>query len=279
MKNLEGAIAVVAGGSRGAGRGIALSLGDAGATVYVTGRSVRGATTENVPGSVDETAEEVTARGGIGIAARCDYTEAGDVEALFERVRREQGRLDILVNSAWGGNERFDGRTFDDGTTFANPFWEQSLERWDAMFTRGVRSYAVASRYAVPLMLQGKRGLIINVSFDDNGKYIGHLYYDLAKNAMNRLAFAMAQELRGHGIAAIALSPGHMRTERVLAVEGLDLSDTESTEYIGRAVAALAADPDVMRKSGGIHTVGALAREYGFTDVDGTQPPPFTMPA
>ena len=271
-------MAVVTGASRGCGRGIALALGEAGAIVYVTGRSVRGEQTgDRRPETIEETAEMVAARGGSGIAAPCDHAVDAEVEALFDRVKQEQGGLDILVNNAWGGNEL---------AIESQPFWEISLEHWRNMFAVGVRSHFTASYFAVPLMLPHRRGLIVNTSFWDRDKYIGHLLYDLAKNAMNRMAFGMARELHSYNIAAVALSPGFMRTERVLAHfnagdrnwQEIDaLSRSESTEYIGRAVAALAADPNILQKSGSILRVGELAREYGFTDIDGRQPPTFTI--
>ncbi len=272
---LRGRIAVVTGASRGAGRAIALVLGEAGATVNVTGRSTRASgTTENLPGTIDETADAVTARGGTGIPVRVDHTVDTEVEALFERVRGEQGRLDLLVNNAWGGYERYDGRTFD------APFWEQPLSRWDAMFTAGVRTHFLASRFAAPLMIERGTGLIVGTVAWAFGAYTGNLYYDTAKAAVIRMAFGMAEELRPYGIAAVAVAPGFMRTERVLAahaVEPFDLNATETPEYLGRAIAALAADPRVHEKSGQQLTVGDLAREYGFTDVDGRQPAPFRL--
>ncbi len=281
MQSLKGKVAAVTGASRGAGRGIALALGEAGATVYVTGRSVRGGpTTESRPETIDETAEGVTARGGAGIPVRCDHTVDAEVEALFERVKAECGRLDILVNNAWGGYERYNGERFEDGTAFAAPFWEQSLQRWEGMFAAGVRAHLVASRFAVPLMLPHRQGLIVSTTAWDRDKYLGNLFYDLAKNAVNRMAYGMARDLRDHGIAAVALAPGFMRTERVLAAheeQGFDLSITESPEYIGRAIAALAADPNVMQKSGRVLAVGDLAREYGFADIDGRQLPAFKI--
>lgn len=262
---------MVTGASRGGGRGIALVLGEEGAIVYVTGRSVRGGTTtENRPETIEDTAEAVTARGGVGIPVRCDHTVDADVEALFARVRQEHGRLDILVNNAWGGEEVSESR---------GPFWERPLQHWEGMFTAGVRAHIVASRLAVPLMLPHGRGLIINTTFSDQGKYLGNLFYDLAMNAISRLAYGMAADLRKHNVAAVALSPGWMRTERVLdsGPTPEDLAKTESTEYVGRAVAALAADPAVMQKTGSTLTVGGLAREYGFTDVDGRLVPPFLV--
>jgi NAD(P)-dependent dehydrogenase (short-subunit alcohol dehydrogenase family) len=276
VQSIRKQVAVVTGASRGAGRAIALQLGEAGATVYVTGRSVRGApTTENLPGTIDETAEEVTTRGGTGIAVRCDHTIVADVEALFAQVQREQGRLDLLVNNVWGGYEHYDG------AEFVAPFWEQPLQRWEGMFTAGVRAHLLAGRFAAPLMLPQRRGLIVNTVAWAFDKYLGNLFYDVAKAAIIRMAFGMAEELRPHGIAAVALAPGFMRTERVMAEHArspFDLSATESPEYLGRAVAALAADPEVLTKSGRVLTAGDLAREYGFTDVDGRQPEAFRIP-
>ncbi|MCR8960951.1 SDR family oxidoreductase [Variovorax sp. S2] len=289
---LKGRVAVVTGASRGAGRGIALELGAAGATVYVTGRSTRAQPAESygrilalseleaLPGSIDETADELTRMGGHGIAVRCDHTQEDDVASLFARVQREQGRLDLLVNNAWGGHETFNG-------VFEAPFWEHPLSNWESMFDRGVRNHLLASRFAAPLMVVQKSGLIAITSFWDRDKYLrGNLFYDLAKSAMNRLAFGMAEELRPHGVASLALSPGWMRTEFVLAGHKTDeahwherpaLARTESPRYLGRAIAALAGDAGVMQKSGGVHRVADLAREYGFTDTDGRQPEAFEL--
>ena len=274
VPDLKGRVAVVTGSSRGIGRGIAIVLGEAGCTVYVTGRSLRGNRTENMPGSIDETAEVVTARGGKGIAVRCDHTVDNDVESLFQRVREEQGRLDLLVNNVWGGYEQYEFERF------TSPFWEQPLRHWHGMFEAGLRAHLVASRYAVPIMLPQHGGLIINTVAWDRNLYLGNLFYDVAKAAIVRMAYGMAEELRQHGIAALALAPGFVRTERVMAVHALQpfpLDRTESPEYVGRAVASLAADPQVMQKSGKVMAVGDLAREYGFTDVDGKQPPAFRI--
>jgi len=277
MPNLKAKVAVVTGASRGAGRGIALALGECGATVYVTGRSVSGQpTTDNMPGTIDETAEAVTARGGVGVAARCDHTIDADVEALFERLNVEQGRLDLLVNCAWGGYEV-------EGRISQAPFWEQPLHYWDRMFVSGVRATLISSRFAAPLMLRQNGGLIINITAWVDDVYLANIFYDTAKNAINRMAFGMARELRKHNIAAVSLAPGFIRTERVAAafdaagMKGYERF-TESPEYVGRAVAALAADSNVIEKSGRILNVGDLAREYGFTDVDGRLIPPFKMP-
>ena len=275
---LQGKIAVVTGASRGAGRGISLALGEAGATVYVTGRSVRGeATTENLPGTIEETAEAVTARGGTGIAVRCDHRVDSDVEALFTRVEREQKQIDLLVNNAWGGYEQHDFRKF------SAPFHEQPLRHWDGMFTAGVRAALVASNFAVPLMLRQKRGLIVNITAWDRDKYLVNLFYDVAKSAINRMTYGMARELTPHNIAVIALAPGFIRTERVAgAFEAAGNRDylnfTESPEYAGRAVVGLASDPNVLEKSGKVVAVGDVAEEYGFTDIDGRRIPAFRMP-
>lgn len=291
---LTGRVAIVTGASRGAGRGIALELGAAGATVYVTGRSTRAAPAEGygqilalsglaaLPGSIDDTADEVTRLGGRGIPVRCDHGQESEVAHLFARVRDEQqGRLDLLVNNAWGAHEVFDG-------VFEAPFWQHPAAQWEAMFDRGVRHHWLASRFAAPWMVAQRRGLIVTTTFDDRGRYLrGNLLYDLAKAAMRRLAFGMAEELRPHGVASVAVSPGWMRTEFVLAGHHTDedrwrevpaLSCTESTRYIGRAVAALAGDPQVLARSGDVLQVAHLAGQYGFTDVDGSRPPAFELP-
>jgi NAD(P)-dependent dehydrogenase (short-subunit alcohol dehydrogenase family) len=251
-------------------------LGEAGATVYVTGRTVRGgAPTDGLPGTLEDTLDEIAARGGRGIAVRCDHTIDEDVEALVARVRADAGGLDILVNNAWGGYE---------GYTMGlprGPFWEQPRSQWEGMFVAGVRASLIMSQLAAPLMLARSGGLIINTVAWAYEEYLGSLYYDISKAAIVRMVRGMARDLRPHGVAAIALAPGFMRTERVMSAHSahpFDLSITESTEYLGRAVRALAEDPDVMRRSGAVVTVGDLAGEYGFTDVDGRAPAAFRMP-
>src|SRR5262245_27688104 len=274
MSLLRGSVAVVTGASRGVGKGIALALGDAGATVYVSGRSDAGGTTEGLPGTVRDTADAVTQRGGQGVAVRCDHTADAEVEALFARVTQEQGRLDLLVNNVWGGYEQ------QDWARFGAPFWEQPLRHWSGMFESGVRAHLAASRLAVPLMLANRRGLIIHTTAWDRDKYLGNLFYDVAKAAVNRMAFGMARELQSHGVAVVALAPGFVGTERVRAAfagAGRAPGNLESPEYIGRAVVALAADANVMARSGQVLTVGQLAAEYGFTDVDGRQWPPLQI--
>jgi len=291
---LKDRVAIVTGASRGAGRGIAIELGAAGATVIVTGRSTRAhpatsygqllamSSLPALPGNIDDTADEVTQAGGRGIAVPCDHTLDDDVAALFDRVQREHGRIDLLVNNAWGGHESFDG-------VFDAPFWQHPMAHWDTMFDRGVRNHLLASRHAAPLMVKQQRGLIVTTTFWDRGHYLrGNLFYDLAKASMTRLAFGMAQELRAHGVASVAVSPGWMRTEFILAGHKTDeahwqerpsLARTESPRYLGRAVAALAADERVMDKSGQVLRVADLAEEFGFTDVDGRRVPAFEMDA
>ena len=285
MTGLNGLVTLVTGASRGAGRAIALELGSAGATVYVTGRSIAGGpTTDDLPGTIDGTARDVTNRGGRGIAVRCDHTIDTDVAALFDRVRDECGHLDVLVNNVWGGYEDPACRPLP-----MRPFWEQPLDQWHRMFTAGARAHLVASRLAVPLMLPRKRGLIVSTTARlDVMPYVPNIFYDLAKHTVARLVWAMAQELRAHGLAALAVAPGFMRTERVVEAfrragmeERLDGpgGPSETPAYLGRAIVALAADPRVIEKSGQVLEAGTLAREYGFTDVDGSQPPPFRVPA
>lgn len=287
---------MVTGSSRGAGRAIAAVLGEAGATVYVTGRTVRGmAAVDGLPGTVEDAAEEVTARGGRGVAVRCDHTVDAEVESLFRRVRAEQEHLHLLVNNVWGG---YEGHTM--GIPMG-PFWEQPRTQWQSMFVAGLRAHLVTSKLAAPLIMDTQRGkshlaatappyepvtgeaagLIISTVAWAYDEYLRNIYYDLSKAAVIRMTRGMAHDLRPHGVAAIAVAPGFMRTERILAAHAahpFDLSITESPEYLGRAVRALAEDANVLAKSGGVFTVGDLAREYGFTDVDGRQPAAFRMP-
>ncbi|OCT14140.1 hypothetical protein A8709_25165 [Paenibacillus pectinilyticus] len=287
-QKLQGVVALVTGASRGGGRGIALALGEAGATVYVTGRSTRAQLSRvDAIGTIEDTAEDVTLRGGVGIAVRCDHTNEEDVQALFAQIKQEQGKLDLLVNNAWGGYENI-----EDGD-FLAPFWEQPMLRWDQMFNAGLRAQMVSSRYAMStFFLDQRRGLLINtgVYSDIGGDYPVNVFYDTVKGAVVNMTRAMSQNLEANQlqVTAVALAPGWMRTEAVFQHYGLQPGDpsfmnieemhsSESVEYIGRAVVALASDPQVSLKAGQLLEVGQLAEEYGFTDIDGRRMPPFRV--
>src|SRR5688572_1082322 len=224
MGSLRDTIAIVTGASRGGGRGIAVELGAAGATVYVTGRSSRTAPPPDyatflaqghlaaMPGTIEDVADEVTAAGGRGVAVRCDHADPAQVRALIARVEADHGRIDVLVNNAWGGHETLTGATLN------LPFWEQPLDHWRSMFDHGVRNHVIACQAAAPLLVRQRRGLVVTTTYWDRGHYIpGNLFYDLAKATMNRLAFAVAEELRPHGVTSVAVAPGWMRTEIILA--------------------------------------------------------------
>jgi len=243
------------------------------ATVYVTGRTVEdGAAAVQLPGTIGATAEDVTRLGGRGIAIRCDHRDDEQTHAVFERIRAEHGRLDVLVNSAWGGYEHF-----YDGTEFwkEREFWTIPLSRWDRMFTTGVRSAYVCSHLAVPMMTPQHDGLIVHVSSFAAVTVARHVgvAYGTAHAAIDQLALRMAAELRPHGVAVVSLYPGLVRTEGVMKAEKhFDLSNSESPQFSGRGVAHLALDPRRMDKSGRAVVGAELALEYGFTDVDGKQP-------
>jgi dehydrogenase/reductase SDR family protein 1 len=276
MKSLSGKVAIVTGASRGVGKGIALGLGEAGATVYVTGRTTQeGTDVEKLGGTVFATAEEVTALGGKGIAVVCDHREDAQTEKLFQHVKEENGRLDILVNNAWGGYERME---HDGEFTWLKPFWEQPFWRWDAMFHGGVRAAYVASAFAARMMIEQQKGLIVNISFWAAQKYMANVAYGAAKAAMDKMTADMAHEAEKFNIAVISLYPGLVRTESVLrAAEYFDMSNSESPQFTGRVIAALAADSDVMSKAGKVLVVAQEALEYGIQDIDGKQPKPVTL--
>jgi NAD(P)-dependent dehydrogenase (short-subunit alcohol dehydrogenase family) len=287
-KVLKGKIALVAGATRGAGRGIAIALGEAGATVYCTGRSSRGRpATPGRPETIEETAELVTAAGGRGIAVRVDHEKPADVKKLVAGIKRRHKGLDILVNDVWGG---------DALTEFGKTFWTVNLDNGLRMLKQAIHSHIITSHYAVPLMLGRGRGIIFEITDGDGFYYRGNIFYDLVKISVIRLAFAMARELRKRDIVSLALTPGFLRSEAVLDHFGVseanwkeggkkdrpnardqndspaDFLVSESPRYVGRAVVALAADPKVKKKSGRVFSSWALAREYGFTDLDGTRP-------
>ncbi|HEU5141211.1 MAG TPA: SDR family oxidoreductase [Bacillales bacterium] len=274
MDSLAGTIALVTGASRGAGRGIAIELGKAGAMVYVTGRSVRGKSTNGWPGTIDDTVDEIQSVGGTGTAVQCDHTDDEQTKEVIEKIRREHGKLDLLVNNAWGGSEHDISGTYEENT----------MDHWNSMFTAGVRAQLATNYYAVPFMRETGGGLIIHTTFWDDWKYTGHFYYDLAKNTLIRIAYGLSEELKGKDMAVLAVSPGFMRTEIVLKdfhtdqehwreVEALKV--TETPHYVGKGIVALASDPNVIRKTGKVFRSGDLAEEYGFTDIDGKRIPPF----
>jgi dehydrogenase/reductase SDR family protein 1 len=272
--NLKGKVALVTGASRGVGRGVALGLGEAGALVYITGRTESGDQSQ-WPGNLQQTAEEVERLGGKCISIRCDHRNDHEVEAVFKQIITEQGWLDILVNNVWGGYETM----IENGqNTWPKPFWQQPVWRWDAMFQAGVRAHYIASMYAARLMTAQRNGLMVNISYWAAQKYMGNTAYGVAKVADDKMAAYMAYELREYNVAAVSLYPGLVRTEGVMAAaDYFDLSNSESPQFIGRAVAALAGDPQVMRKSGHVLIAATLALEYGFTDIDGKQPRPLTL--
>lgn len=271
MSVLSDKIALVTGGSRGVGKGIAIELGAAGATVYVTGRTRKNRSANGVSGSIDETAEAVIKAGGDGIAIECDHTNDFQVEKAISKIKHQSGKIDILVNNVWGGYE------FYDMEDFTKPFYEQPLIYWERMFMSGVRAHYVTTRFVAPIMIKQQSGLIVNVSAGDRGLYLGNLLYDVAKNAVDRMAFGFAEELKKHNITALALYPGLTRTERVMQFYEGEPEITESPQYSGRAVVALATDNNIAKKSGKAFKTGDLARECNFKDIDGKQPEPFEI--
>ncbi len=269
--SLAGRVALVTGASRGVGRGIARGLGEAGATVYVAGRTVeQGTSAAGLPGTIHATAAEISQLGGNGIAVRCDAGNDDELASLVQRVEDEQGRLDVLVNSAWGGYERFtDGSTFNPG-----PFWEQPLHLWDSMHRIGVRAHYVTSALAAPLMLRAGGGLVVSVSSFAGQVFVPPVPYGVAHAAIDRLARDMAEDLRPHGIASVSLYPGLVLTESVQANLQYfeDQTNRETPLFVGRVVAALASDPDVMRLTGRWLVAAEVAAEYRVVDEHGVLP-------
>jgi len=279
MSDNDRPIALVTGASRGVGAGIARALGEAGAVVYVTGRSTRAAPrSDGLTGTIEETAEAVTAAGGEGIALACDHHDEAAAQAQMRRIAGERHRLDVLVNNAWGGYERNTG----DGS-FAAPFQGLPTHFWADMFEGALKPAFLTTRHALPLMttprpVDAPPRTIVNVVAWAFGEYLGNLWYDVAKAAAIRMIEGLARETAPADITCVALAPGFVRTERVeraLAGDATKLAATESALYAGRAVAALACDPDALERSGKLVTAAELARDYGFTDGDERQPPPF----
>jgi NAD(P)-dependent dehydrogenase (short-subunit alcohol dehydrogenase family) len=281
-RTLEGKVALVAGATRGAGRGTAVALGEAGATVYCTGRTTREQRSEyDRPETIGETAELVGAAGGTGIPVAVDHLEPDQVEALLRRIDSEHGRLDVLVNNIWGAELLFE---------WNKPVWEHDLDKGLRILRLAVDTHVITSHFALPRLIRERGGLVVEMT-DGTREYNAEhyrvsMFYDLAKTAVLRLAFAQAEELAPHGCTAVALTPGWLRSELMLERYGVTEENwrdgaavnphfaaiSESPRFVGRAVAALASDPDVHRRNGGSFSSGGLAREYGFTDVDGSQP-------
>jgi NAD(P)-dependent dehydrogenase (short-subunit alcohol dehydrogenase family) len=278
---LDGRVALVAGATRGAGRGIAVALGEAGATVYCTGRTTRQRRSEyDRPETIEETAEQVTAAGGQGIAVAVDHLDRDQVAALVGRIDAEQERLDVLVNDIWGGERLFEWDT---------PLWRHDLDNGLRLLRLAVQTHLITSALALPLLIRRPGGLVVEMTDGtaqyNAGTYRVNTFYDLAKTSVLRLAFTQSRELEPHGATAVALTPGWLRSELMLDAFGVTEENwrdalaaqphfaiSESPRFVGRAVAALAADPDRHRWTGRSTSSGELAKEYGFTDLDGSRP-------
>jgi len=290
-ESLQGEVALVTGASRGAGRGIALELALAGCRVYITGRSRRGKpVTQYSDLTLDDTKEVIEREGGECEILECDHSQESEIRSVFKTIAQKETNLDILVNNVWAG---YTDRNFQldiETDNFTAKFWEQPLYRWDHMFQISLRSHFICSQEAAKLMIPNKAGLIVTTGFWDDDKYLHQVPYDLVKNAKARMAFDMAIDLLEYGITSVYVSMGWIRTEHLMRTSpGGQLNDenylnmdgyenTESTRYVGRTIVALASDPDLLTKTGKTLITGELAKEYGFTDLDGLQPGRFTIP-
>jgi len=280
--SLDGRVALVAGATRGAGRGTAVALGEAGATVYCTGRTTRDRRSDyDRPETIDDTAELVSAAGGVGIPVAVDHLDPEQVEALVQRIDSERGRLDVLVNDIWGAEKLFE---------WNKPVWDHDLEKGLRILRLAIDTHLITSHFALPLLIREPGGLVVEMTDGtreyNDAHYRVSAFYDLAKTAVLRLAFVQAKELAPHGCTAVALTPGWMRSEMMLENYGVTEENwrnggatnphfaaiSESPRFVGRAVAALAGDPNLSERNGGSYSSGALAREYGFTDIDGSRP-------
>lgn len=259
MKPLENKIALVTGGTRNVGKGIAIALGEAGATVYVTGRSI-----------TDNDVKGITKAGGKGIAVICNHENDNEVKKVFDQIAKNEGKLDILVNNAWGGYNRLRNRKKHEGFKWKAPFWEQTFDLWDEMNKVGVRSNYISSSYAAQLMLKQKQGLIVNISFYASRKYYGNVVYGVAKAAVDKMTMDMSEELKKYKITCISLYPGWIDDRKKTPNP-----KKESSQFVGRAITSLASDKNILKKTGRILVAAELAKVYGFKDIDGTQPEPY----
>jgi NAD(P)-dependent dehydrogenase (short-subunit alcohol dehydrogenase family) len=278
MFNLKGKICVVTGASRGIGKGIALALLGYGATVHISARTATDLTPKHDPGkegSLEAVRREAAELPGELHAHVCDHGKDAETEALIAGIIARYGRIDLLVNNAWPGYEHM---AENNEFTWIDPFWKQPMWRWDAMIDTGVRAAYCGSRVAAAAMVEQRSGLIASISFWAAQKFNGNTVYGVAKAAIDKMSADMAHELRPHGVAAVSIYPGLVRTEAVMQnAQYFDMSNSESPQFVGRAIAGLLADPYLMAKSGGVHVTADLALEYGFTDIDGKQPVPMTL--
>jgi len=272
MLPLHKKVTLVTGASRGIGKGVAHALGEAGATVYITGRTEDlSHATVPLPGTIHETAALVTQAGGLGIAVRCDHSDDDQVRAVFERIQTEQGRLDLLINNAWSG---YQAKQRSKKSGFHTAFWKLPPTFWDTMFTVGVRSHYVASGYAAARMVQQESGLIVHLTAAAGEKYAENVAYGVSKAAVNRMVADMAHELQPYQVSVVGLCPDIVATEMLMKGrkdQGL-AKWMESPLFVGRAVVALVSDPQIRAKTGRVYRTRALAQEYGFTDIEGHRP-------